>query len=138
MLAELPILRKGNYGERVKALQDILNRLGFRLELDGVFGIATENAIKSFQAKSGLSVDGIVGQLTLDRLQQSTTMPQAVIHTQLPQTSIQKVGTVGIMEKINGPGVFGYPVWLETIMVGVAVYTWTMLSESSKRSVNGR
>jgi N-acetylmuramoyl-L-alanine amidase len=35
---------------------------------DGIFGAGTENAVKSFQRHHGLTVDGIVGKKTWDKL----------------------------------------------------------------------
>lgn len=47
--------------EHVKVIQVNLNRHGYNLELDRSFGPATENAVKDFQKKNGLTVDGFVG-----------------------------------------------------------------------------
>ena len=55
-------LRKGNKGSNVKTLQDNLNRLGANLVIDGSFGPATEAAVKEFQKKFGLVVDGVYGK----------------------------------------------------------------------------
>lgn len=61
----LPTLRKGSRGEAVKALQDTLNKLGYNAgELDGIFGVRTEGAVKAFQRDNKLAQDGIVGPLT--------------------------------------------------------------------------
>ncbi|MGD1698464.1 peptidoglycan-binding domain-containing protein [Dapis sp. BLCC M229] len=37
--------------------------------VDGIFGVATEEAVKNFQKSSGLTVDGIVGPQTWERLE---------------------------------------------------------------------
>lgn len=47
-----------------RELQIELNREGFRLEEDGLFGRETEDAVKRFQREHGLYDDGIVGPLT--------------------------------------------------------------------------
>ena len=47
--------------EHVKVIQVNLNRHGYNLELDRSFGPATEEAVKDFQKKNGLEVDGFVG-----------------------------------------------------------------------------
>jgi peptidoglycan hydrolase-like protein with peptidoglycan-binding domain len=52
----MAILRKGLSGEPVKRLQ---SKLG--VEADGVFGPATEKALKDWQVKNGLAADGIAG-----------------------------------------------------------------------------
>jgi len=45
-------------------LQASLNRLGEHLELDGQYGPATTEAVKRFQAKHNLTVDGWAGTNT--------------------------------------------------------------------------
>lgn len=55
----MTILKKGSKGEAVKTLQEFLN-----ITIDGDFGNNTEAAVKEFQSKNGLQVDGIVGQKT--------------------------------------------------------------------------
>ena len=42
----------------------MLNTYGAGLETDGIFGQATEQAVRSFQSTHGLEVDGIVGPMT--------------------------------------------------------------------------
>lgn len=49
------------FGEDVKTLQSALNRQGFDLTADGVFGLETRDAIEAFQRRTGLLVDGVVG-----------------------------------------------------------------------------
>ena len=62
-------LRRGDSGEDVRDVQRILNALQFgSLALDGIFGSATEAAVKSYQTSRGLSADGIVGSNTWNRL----------------------------------------------------------------------
>lgn len=58
------ILRKGCKGENVLVLQKRLNTLAYGLEVDGIFGKATEAAVRDFQKIKGLGVDGIVGKQT--------------------------------------------------------------------------
>lgn len=50
--------------EHVKVIQVNLKRHGYNLELDRSFGPATEQAVKEFQKKNGLTVDGFVGAET--------------------------------------------------------------------------
>ncbi|MGA4508952.1 peptidoglycan-binding domain-containing protein [Propionibacteriaceae bacterium G1746] len=57
-------LREGNTGNAVKALQTQLLRNGYSLSVDGSFGPATLSAVRSFQSKKGLTVDGVVGANT--------------------------------------------------------------------------
>ena len=65
--AALPVdalLRRGDRGEDVKALQRALRHIGYDLEIDGVFGRITLECVKSFQGSNSLVRDGIVGPLT--------------------------------------------------------------------------
>lgn len=56
-------LSYGDYGEDVKALQHILNILGFSAgEEDGMFGERTREAVKRFQESAEISVDGVFGR----------------------------------------------------------------------------
>ena len=67
-----PIVRRGSKGNYVCIAQDDLNTLGFRTGgLDGVFGTQTYNAVRSYQASRGLSVDGIIGCNTWRSLQEN-------------------------------------------------------------------
>lgn len=62
-------LKKGMSGDEVVFLQNILNSLGYDCgTADGNFGKKTEAAVKSFQEKYGLKVDGIVGAKTQEKL----------------------------------------------------------------------
>lgn len=58
-------LKVGSKGEDVKFLQIRLNEKGnYKLSTDGIFGAKTEEAVKDFQKKNKLVVDGIVGTKT--------------------------------------------------------------------------
>ncbi|MDJ0798717.1 MAG: peptidoglycan-binding protein [Calothrix sp. MO_167.B12] len=60
----------GSKGEDVEYLQRRLNGIGFgSLVVDGIFGVATESAVKKFQKYYGLTVDGIVGSQTWAKLE---------------------------------------------------------------------
>ena len=54
----------GSQGSDVTELQKLLNNHGYGLSEDGIFGDKTQEAVKDFQTKRGLSVDGIVGKNT--------------------------------------------------------------------------
>ena len=57
-------LRKGDRGEDVKRLQALLNKYGYKLKEDGVFGSGTEQAVRAFQQGHYLTPDGVVGPKT--------------------------------------------------------------------------
>lgn len=57
-----PTLKKGDKGTQVKYLQQNLNALGAKIQVDGVFGDNTLAWLKFFQKVQGLVQDGIYGQ----------------------------------------------------------------------------
>lgn len=61
--------KKGASGATVTEIQTRLKNWGYYSgEVDGVFGSATEKAVKYFQQKNGLTADGVVGAQTLAAL----------------------------------------------------------------------
>ncbi len=58
------LLRKGDRGDDVKLLQHRLNLLGWQLTEDGIWGVQTDSAVRGYQYRAGLTVDGIVGAKT--------------------------------------------------------------------------
>ena len=59
----------GSRGNEVKQIQTKLKDWGYYSgNVDGIFGFETEKAVKSFQRKNNLTVDGIVGDKTLKAL----------------------------------------------------------------------
>ncbi len=62
------LLRQGDRGYQVTALQHELNRHGADLEPDGDFGPLTDAAVRTFQRRHGLVVDGIAGPKTRQAL----------------------------------------------------------------------
>ena len=67
-----PALENGSISNYVCILQDDLTTLGYDTGgLDGVFGSGTEEAVKSYQKKEGLTSDGVVGCNTWRSLQEA-------------------------------------------------------------------
>lgn len=67
----LPELSYSDYGDAVAAMQSILKTRGEDIGycgVDGDFGEDTENALKSYQTKHSLTVDGICGSETWTKL----------------------------------------------------------------------
>lgn len=63
------VITQGSRGETVKTIQRKLKRWGYYSgSVDGIFGSQTKAAVKKFQAKNGLTADGIVGAKTLAAL----------------------------------------------------------------------
>ena len=73
--------RRGSYGETVTEIQEKLSQWGYYSgEIDGIYGSQTEAAVRQFQAKNGLTVDGIAGPATLEAMgiSQSSATSQSV------------------------------------------------------------
>ena len=54
----------GSTGSAVNKLQSVLNEHGYDLAVDGIFGPKTQAAVRDYQKKNGLKLDGIVGKET--------------------------------------------------------------------------
>ena len=64
------VLQRGSMGMGVRNLQFFLNYIepyyntGITVDIDGIFGESTENAVLNFQKLMGLDADGVVGEET--------------------------------------------------------------------------
>ena len=62
---EAAVLKQGSTGSSVRTLQTKLKSWGYYTgSVDGIYGSQTVKAVKYFQSKNGLAVDGIVGAKT--------------------------------------------------------------------------
>ncbi len=88
-MARFVALRKGDgfrgatpqHMAEVERLQRALARAGMSVAVDGLFGAATDAAVRRFQREHGLPVDGIVGPKTWARLVPQRAAPR---HTAIP------------------------------------------------------
>jgi len=67
-LSPWPVVQNGNQGHPIRALQFLLRARGHNLAVDGMFGPATEAAVKVFQTGKGMTADGIVTPQTWSAL----------------------------------------------------------------------
>jgi len=81
-------LIKGSRGKEVVDLQTRLKSLGFSLgleDIDGFFGVKTEEAIKSFQQKRGLAVTGNIDSITwLEIVESGYTLGSRTLYLKVP------------------------------------------------------
>jgi peptidoglycan hydrolase-like protein with peptidoglycan-binding domain len=88
-----PVLQKGSTDPAVRDLQQALKALGHDPgPVDGVFGIATESAVKAFQQEREIPADGIVEKVTwinIDEADQSEPVLR-IGSTGLPVRRAQK------------------------------------------------
>jgi len=67
--ASADLYKRGSSGATVREIQTRLKNWGYYSgNVDGIYGSQTEKAVRYFQSKNGLSVDGQVGDLTLAAL----------------------------------------------------------------------
>lgn len=69
------LLKYGDTGNEVKALQEKLIALGYSCGdagADGDYGLGTANTVREFQRKNGLTIDGIAGPKTLEAINKAS------------------------------------------------------------------
>lgn len=110
------VLKKGDEGPNVKMMQQSLVDAGYLSKADGVFGVKTELAVKAYQNKHRLTIDGLVGVATLAKMKEKPTpikkevdeMAQLLPDTQkkdmkalLKRAYDDKVFTVNHVDKVD-------------------------------------
>lgn len=93
-------------GEQVLALQQLLVNFGLRCDVDGLFGQHTKRCVMQFQAKNGLSKDGIVGAQTIAKMFSS---PKIILKTHSRGRDVQVLQLLLSMhgEQLQHDGIFG-------------------------------
>ena len=64
ILSPWPVVQNGSQGHPIRTLQFLLRARGHNLTVDGIFGPATEAAVKAFQTSQGMAADGKVSPQT--------------------------------------------------------------------------
>jgi peptidoglycan hydrolase-like protein with peptidoglycan-binding domain len=67
-LSPWPVGQNGSQGHPIRTLQFLLRAHGHNLTVDGMFGPATEAAVKAFQTSKGMTADGIMSAQTWSTL----------------------------------------------------------------------
>ncbi len=115
------VLRPGDSGSNVLALQQALNKAGYgTLVLDGKYGTATTNAVRRFQLDHYLVVDGKAGPLTLAAL----NFTGSTGSTGTTTGAVLKRGSTGtaVVELQNLLARYGYPVGTADGKFGTKTY----------------
>lgn len=86
-VASATVLRVGRRGNAVEELQLQLVGLGYEITVDGHFGQETFAAVRDFQSKNGLKVDGIVGATTQRAIVEAGGDPIDQTKDDKPETS---------------------------------------------------
>jgi hypothetical protein len=82
------IIRIGDVGDQVREIERLLTEQGYNVKEDALFDKNTENAVKDFQSKTGLVIDGLVGVKTLSTLRTRQKNPKLL--TQLDMVAAAK------------------------------------------------
>lgn len=81
-----PTLSMGDRGEAVRTLQGRLQELGYLTgKVDAIFGKQTKEALQYFQRLNNLSVDGIAGPKTYQKLYNDPNVVPAPVQTATPR-----------------------------------------------------
>lgn len=98
-----PVLRLYDKGEAVRELQQLLNDNGSHLEEDGDFGQLTLAAVKEFQMRHLLEVDGIVGEITWNALdhQVTTVLRTPGVIREQPRKSSKHIKSLNAGDKVR-------------------------------------
>jgi hypothetical protein len=68
---------RGDRGPDVAEIQTILHDFGYTVKVDGIYGRQTERAVRSWQRSNGLTVDGVVGPITVASLRGASRLRNA-------------------------------------------------------------
>ncbi|WP_264850250.1 peptidoglycan-binding protein [Clostridium omnivorum] len=90
------MLRNGASGSDVTKLQQLLSGAGFNPgTIDGIFGTNTEKAVRAYQSRKGLAVDGIVGNQTWGSLLSGGTSSSSSSSSSSLPSEILRKGSSG-------------------------------------------
>lgn len=110
------VLRNGQSGQAVRQLQTDLQTLGFYSgTVTGHYGNITQEAVRKFQRKNGLSADGIAGKNTLSKLNELLSGGSSTVvlpstgtssgSTASSSTSTAPMGTTLLKQGMSGDAV---------------------------------
>jgi peptidoglycan hydrolase-like protein with peptidoglycan-binding domain len=102
-MASSETLKRGDKGSKVKELQDLLIKQGIfnYSEATGYYGKITEDAIKTFQNSAGLKADGIVGEMTWEKLKSQEEVSEAIDNADTTQ-NVSELFTGPISKGMEG------------------------------------
>ena len=108
--AEAVTYKKGSTGSTVTTIQEKLSRWGYYSgKVDGIYGSKTEEAVKYFQRKNGLAVDGKCGPKTL-----------AALGVNVSATAQSTSGDVDLLARLISAEARGEP-YIGQVAVGAVV-----------------
>ena len=102
---------RGSQGDAVKEAQELLKLYGYYSgPIDGKYGSGMVNAVRKFQARNGLKVDGAIGEKTLKVLKSDKVIEASGETQGVSDNGSLVVGTTGgeVMELQNLLTTYGY------------------------------
>lgn len=125
------MLRMGSKGARVRELQALLTRAGHPVKVDGDFGTATKEAVKAFQRKQKIKVDGVVGPETVRRLEEWKVTPEE----RPGEQAVTEVDEV--KDAAKGLGLLGFVTAIRDQLAETATYLTGIDAETAQTAANG-
>ncbi len=105
-----PTLYWGSGGYDVRLIQWKLQSWGYyRGSIDGVFGTETSRAVRNFQARNGLSADGLVGPTTWAALGFAGAAPTPTAGRTVASRGIARVDNVDLLARVIAGEAEGEP-----------------------------
>ena len=103
MASTYTMVAYGSQGDAVRQLQSELNRHGYQLDEDGVFGKKTRAAVRDYQKKNSLRLDGIAGDETWGSLLASPTPAEETTPAPVARPSAKTAEALARLEKGYAP-----------------------------------
>ena len=103
MASTYTMVAYGSQGDAVRQLQSELNRHGYQLDEDGVFGKKTRAAVRDYQKKNSLRLDGIAGDETWGSLLASPAPAEEMTPAPVARPSAKTAEALARLEKGYAP-----------------------------------
>ena len=103
MASTYTMVAYGSQGDAVRQLQSELNRHGYQLDEDGVFGKKTRAAVRDYQKKKSLRLDGIAGDETWGSLLASPAPAEETTPAPVARPSAKTAEALARLEKGYAP-----------------------------------
>lgn len=120
---EPTVFKQGDKGDKIKEIQQKLNKFGYNLAVDGSFGSSTYTAVVDFQNRNKISSDGIVGASTLEKLDKKPTEDTMY----KPPAPAPKTNDTAVIEQYindkNFPSKTNYFIWIDIPNQRVNIFT---------------
>ena len=127
------LLKVGSKGDAVTELQAQLKLWGFDpIEVDGIFGQHTADAVSALQRKLGVGVDGQFGQVTRDAIKADLASSASVIRAWQGTSGLRVAASPapGFLDKMKSLAKSPY-VWVGAAAIGAGGYWWFKKSKEA-------